>query len=115
VLETQGYEPRVGAEGITLSNCPFASLAQDHTALVCGMNLDLMRGLLDGLAEGLGSSVEGLASSAESPGSSAEGPGSSAEGPGSSAYHGTGDGAPPLRARLTPAAGRCCVTLSPPA
>ncbi len=52
VLAAEGYEPRTGAGGITLANCPFAELAREHTDLVCGLNLDLMRGLLDGLAEG---------------------------------------------------------------
>jgi predicted ArsR family transcriptional regulator len=33
-----------------LANCPFHILAQDHTELVCGMNLRLLNGLLDGLA-----------------------------------------------------------------
>jgi len=52
VLAAHGYEPRAGAAGITLGNCPFAELAGEHTELVCGMNLDLMQGLLDGLTEG---------------------------------------------------------------
>ena len=34
---------------MTLANCPFAVLAQDYTELVCGMNLDFMRGVLAGL------------------------------------------------------------------
>ncbi|HEV2886407.1 MAG TPA: helix-turn-helix domain-containing protein [Jatrophihabitans sp.] len=74
VLEAEGYEPRATFDRITLSNCPFASLAKDFTSLVCGMNLNLMRGLVEGLADG----------SADEP----------------------------LQARLDPAAGRCCVTLS---
>jgi predicted ArsR family transcriptional regulator len=49
VLTEHGYEPRVA---ITLANCPFHSLAQHHTELVCGMNLDLMNGLLEGLSPG---------------------------------------------------------------
>jgi predicted ArsR family transcriptional regulator len=32
---------------MTLVNCPFHALAQDYTQLVCGMNLDLMTGLVD--------------------------------------------------------------------
>ncbi len=36
-------------DAITLANCPFHRLAQTHTELVCGMNLDLIGGLLDGL------------------------------------------------------------------
>jgi predicted ArsR family transcriptional regulator len=47
VLARQGYEPRRAADGIVLANCPFHSLAQQHTDLVCGMNLDIIDGLLD--------------------------------------------------------------------
>ncbi len=53
VLRRCGFEPRRGPDGISLGNCPFHALAQDFTDLVCGMNLDLMAGLLEGL--GLGS------------------------------------------------------------
>ena len=49
VLTEHGYEPRMAGKAITLANCPFHNLAQHHTELVCGMNLDLMQGLLDGL------------------------------------------------------------------
>jgi predicted ArsR family transcriptional regulator len=49
VLSEFGYETRVVATGVTLANCPFHALAEDHTDLVCGMNLELMAGLLDGL------------------------------------------------------------------
>jgi predicted ArsR family transcriptional regulator len=49
VLADNGYEPRADADGITLANCPFGGLAKTHTALVCGMNLDLVDGLLRGL------------------------------------------------------------------
>lgn len=47
-LERQGYEPRVEEAGITLVNCPFHALARHHTELVCGMNLRLVDGVLDG-------------------------------------------------------------------
>jgi predicted ArsR family transcriptional regulator len=50
VLADNGYEPRAGEEGIVLTNCPFGGLAKTHTALVCGMNLDLIDGVLCGLA-----------------------------------------------------------------
>ncbi|MFD2092103.1 helix-turn-helix transcriptional regulator [Blastococcus deserti] len=50
VLEAHGYEPRVEEGGITLANCPFHALAREHTQLVCGMNLRLLEGLLDGVA-----------------------------------------------------------------
>lgn len=43
-----GYEPRRDGDDIVLANCPFHALAQQHTALVCGMNLGLIEGLLDG-------------------------------------------------------------------
>jgi predicted ArsR family transcriptional regulator len=49
VLDEYGYEPRADHEGLTLINCPFHALAQEYTELVCGMNLDLMRGLVDAL------------------------------------------------------------------
>jgi predicted ArsR family transcriptional regulator len=48
VLDDYGYESRV-EECITLANCPFHALAQEYTELVCGMNLDLLRGMLDSL------------------------------------------------------------------
>lgn len=49
VLEGSGFEPRVEADGIALANCPFRRLAKEHPALVCGMNLHLVAGLLTGL------------------------------------------------------------------
>ncbi|GAB2960154.1 helix-turn-helix transcriptional regulator [Saccharothrix stipae] len=53
-LESFGFEPRAsddpGDAAIVLGNCPFHSLARRHTELVCGMNLCLLDGLLDGLA-----------------------------------------------------------------
>jgi predicted ArsR family transcriptional regulator len=50
VLGDCGYEPRPDNAGLTLVNCPFHALAQDYTDLVCGMNLELMTGLVEGLA-----------------------------------------------------------------
>ncbi|MGW4116253.1 helix-turn-helix transcriptional regulator [Actinosynnema sp. NPDC004786] len=49
-LESFGFEPRPVDAAIVLGNCPFHSLARQHTELVCGMNLCLLDGLLDGLA-----------------------------------------------------------------
>jgi predicted ArsR family transcriptional regulator len=49
VLEAHGYEPRAHDGDLILNNCPFRSLARDHTELVCGMNLDLIDGLLGAL------------------------------------------------------------------
>jgi len=44
-----GYEPRPHDGGITLANCPFHNLAHQFTDLICGMNLDLIDGLIDQL------------------------------------------------------------------
>ena len=48
-LGAHGYEPRRDGDALTLANCPFDSLARDHTALVCSANLALIDGMLDGL------------------------------------------------------------------
>jgi len=50
VLAGSGYEPRVEGGRVTLSNCPFHQLAESYTALVCGMNLHLVDGVLDALS-----------------------------------------------------------------
>ncbi|MBK5222228.1 MAG: helix-turn-helix domain-containing protein [Acidimicrobiia bacterium] len=50
LLGHHGYEPTAGAGGeITLVNCPFHRLAEEHRTLVCGMNLDFLAGLLEGI------------------------------------------------------------------
>lgn len=51
ILEEHGFAPRTEDTQIILTNCPFHTLAQEHTKIVCGMNLCLLDGLLDGLAE----------------------------------------------------------------
>lgn len=49
-LRAYGYEPYRDAGGdVRLYNCPFHALARDHRELVCGMNLQLMTGLVEGL------------------------------------------------------------------
>lgn len=50
-LEERGYEPRIEAGDVVLVNCPFHALAEQHTALVCGMNLNLLDGLVDEVRE----------------------------------------------------------------
>src|SRR3954468_24384776 len=45
VLRGHGFEPREAGRDIVLANCPFHSLAQQFTDLVCGMNLQLMEGV----------------------------------------------------------------------
>ena len=49
VLEAHGFEPRSEQGAVRLGNCPFHNLARQHTDLVCGMNLHLLQGLLEGL------------------------------------------------------------------
>jgi predicted ArsR family transcriptional regulator len=48
VLQDRGYEPFTDDDGVLrLRNCPFHRLAADHTDLVCGMNLAMMKGVAD--------------------------------------------------------------------
>jgi predicted ArsR family transcriptional regulator len=51
LLERHGFEPRHEDDSIALANCPFHTLAREHTQTVCGMNLHLLRGVLGGLGE----------------------------------------------------------------
>ena len=69
-LAAYGYEPRLALERLTLGNCPFHALTEEHPRLVCRMNLDLIEGVLE-----------------------------------------TTD-ATRVEARLDPAVGRCCVTIT---
>jgi predicted ArsR family transcriptional regulator len=48
-LVATGYEPEETDEAIILRNCPFHRLAQEHTELVCGINLCFVEGVLDGV------------------------------------------------------------------
>jgi predicted ArsR family transcriptional regulator len=52
VLARHGYEPEPARRNkeIALANCPFHRLAEQERELVCGMNLDFLAGLLEGLA-----------------------------------------------------------------
>ena len=47
-LADHGYEPRVEGDTVVLANCPFDALAQQHTALVCGLNQRFVQGVADG-------------------------------------------------------------------
>jgi len=52
LLESLGFEPRLAdSSDIVLHNCPFRALAQEHTELVCQMNLQLLEGVLEGFGE----------------------------------------------------------------
>ena len=53
-LEESGYEPRQegpDSGAVVLGNCPFHRLARQFTALVCGVNLELLRGVADGAGD----------------------------------------------------------------
>jgi predicted ArsR family transcriptional regulator len=50
VLAAHGYEPTRDGDTITLANCPFHALAEEHRELVCGMNLEVIAGVLEGAA-----------------------------------------------------------------
>ncbi|USQ81782.1 helix-turn-helix transcriptional regulator [Ornithinimicrobium faecis] len=52
VLARHGFEPRADGDRVLLSNCPFHTLAQRHTQLVCGMNHALLEGFTSELAPG---------------------------------------------------------------
>ena len=52
VLAARGYEPRIEDGALRLVNCPFHALSEHYPALVCGMNLALLEGLLED-ADGL--------------------------------------------------------------
>jgi predicted ArsR family transcriptional regulator len=51
LLEVHGFEPQLAGSDIVLLNCPFHALAQEHPELVCGMNLHLLQGVLEGLGQ----------------------------------------------------------------
>jgi predicted ArsR family transcriptional regulator len=48
-LAAHGYEPEQTPGEIRLHNCPFHALVGEHKALVCGMNLALIDGVVEGL------------------------------------------------------------------
>jgi predicted ArsR family transcriptional regulator len=54
VLGSHGYAPVSDGEEITLTNCPFHRLAEEHRDLVCSMNLDLVDGVLEGMGSPAG-------------------------------------------------------------
>jgi predicted ArsR family transcriptional regulator len=49
VLDRYGYEPRREGRAIRLGNCPFHALSETHRELVCGMNLALLEGVVEGM------------------------------------------------------------------
>jgi predicted ArsR family transcriptional regulator len=49
LMRAYGYEPRLLDGDLVLVNCPFDTLAREHTELVCGMNEAFVEGALEGL------------------------------------------------------------------
>jgi predicted ArsR family transcriptional regulator len=49
-LTAHGYQPYRDGAQIRLRNCPFDLLASHYPPLICGMNLALLQGLLEGAA-----------------------------------------------------------------
>ena len=49
VLRRRGYEPYEEDGRVRLRNCPFHVPAEEHPLLVCSVNLELCRGMLDAL------------------------------------------------------------------
>jgi predicted ArsR family transcriptional regulator len=48
LLAERGYSPEVDGAEVRLRNCPFHRLAEQFPPLVCGMNLALVEGLVEG-------------------------------------------------------------------
>lgn len=48
-LADHAFEPVLADGLVRLHNCPFEFLAQDHTQLVCSVNLNFIQGVVDGL------------------------------------------------------------------
>lgn len=52
VLESTGYDPRPDENGdITLANCPFHQLVDNHPDVVCAANLGLLQGVAEGACD----------------------------------------------------------------
>jgi predicted ArsR family transcriptional regulator len=49
VLAQTGYEPAADGRTTTLGNCPFRAVSDEHTELICGMNLAFVEGVLRGV------------------------------------------------------------------
>jgi predicted ArsR family transcriptional regulator len=48
LLAAHGYDPALDGDRVRLRNCPFHRLADAYPPVVCGMNLALVDGVLDG-------------------------------------------------------------------
>jgi hypothetical protein len=47
LLPDLGYGPKIEEKTFTLSNCPFHGLVEDHRTLASGMNVSLMKGIVE--------------------------------------------------------------------
>jgi predicted ArsR family transcriptional regulator len=71
-LRDVGFEPRPDPGGLEMANCPFHALAQEYPQLICGMNLDFFRAMLEhvdaaGIVAELGSGPGGCCVSLRGP------------------------------------------------
>ena len=48
-LARHGYQPFREGPDLRLGNCPFHAIAEAHRELVCGMNLSLLEGVVEGM------------------------------------------------------------------
>jgi len=53
VLDEQGYEPQPRSSEVTLANCPFHALVDQHRDLVCGRNHDLLSAMSAAVGDGV--------------------------------------------------------------
>lgn len=61
-LAGEGYEPLIEDRTVVLRNCPFHAVAEQERELMCGMNLELVRGLIEGIgADGVSARLEPVA------------------------------------------------------
>ena len=57
LLAARGYQPYREGALLRLRNCPFADLAAQFPALICGMNLAMVQGLVAGLGDAAGAAA----------------------------------------------------------
>lgn len=48
ILTTYGYRPLIEPSRVTLVNCPYHALVEEHREVVCPLNLRLLKGVLKG-------------------------------------------------------------------
>jgi predicted ArsR family transcriptional regulator len=53
VLDTHGFEPQVDGLEVTMRRCPFADIARESPAVVCGVHRGLVEGVLEETSSGL--------------------------------------------------------------